>query len=327
LKEVRLDKNEMPYPPPKEVTGAAKEASEDLHRYSPPQKRRLLRELISDYARVPVKHVVLGAGSEFLLREVIQTFSVKRKVVTISPSFFPTLEAAKRYGKELVRIRLTPPEFRLDEDLLLEELTGPSLVILDNPNNPTGQLLVDEETVKAILESEDSLLLIDEAYYEFSEVTFAGLVSKYPNIAITRTFAKGFSLAGARLGYMLGGEDFLEYLSSICTFLSKPSLLAGVKALQAREYVRENVTIIVKERRKLKEGLEKLDVDVYPTETNFLLFHTGLSDLGSKLKSKGVIVDDLSNTWLPGYVRVTVGKPEENGLFLSEIEDMISTLT
>jgi histidinol-phosphate aminotransferase len=197
---IRLHMNEMPYPPSPGVVKAAQQGLARLNRYADPAELEALRGLLAGYCGVPTDCVILSPGSDLLLREIVHTFSQGRKVITVSPSFFPTVQAAKQFAAEWLSIRLSSPAFDLNVKLLMEVLEGPSLVILDNPNNPPGRLLLDPPAVEALLQQENVLLVIDEAYYEFSGVTFADKVTDHPRLAVIRTMDKAFSLAGARVG-------------------------------------------------------------------------------------------------------------------------------
>lgn len=325
MKEIRLDLNEMPYPPSKRIIRAAKDGLESLNRYASVEDLELLRGLLSDYANIPKRHIILSFGSEILLRQIIHQFSSQRKVLMVSPSFFPTVQAAKQFGTKLVRIRLTPPKFELNMDALLPELKGPCLVVIDNPNNPTGNLLLDQEKALAILKNEDTLLAVDEAYYEFSQVTFGDLIKEYPHLAISRTLNKAFCLAGARIGYLMAGEDFLNSLSPPYTYLPQPSLLAAVEALKNPSYMKEKVSLIAEEKRRVRNELMEMGVTAYPSSTNFLLVQTKIPELARKLKDQGVLVDDLAGEWISGYIRVSIGKTEENDIFLARIKDIIES--
>jgi histidinol-phosphate aminotransferase len=313
---IRLHMNEMPYPPSPGVVKAAQQSLARLNRYADPAKLEALRELLAGYCGVPRDRVILSPGSDLLLREVIHTFSQGRRVTTISPSFFPTIQAAKQFAAEWLSIRLSPPAFDLNTKLLTQVLEGPSLVILDNPNNPTGRLLLDPSAVEALLQRENVLLVIDEAYYEFSEVTFADGVADQPRLAVIRTLDKAFSLAGARVGYGIVGEAFQDVLSSFYAFLPRPSLCAAIEALKRPEEMRENVRRVVEERERLRRALDELGVHVYPSSTNFLLVQSGVPDLSARLRDEGVLVSDVSNQLPAGFFRVSVGTPEENDAFV-----------
>jgi histidinol-phosphate aminotransferase len=300
---LELDLNEMPYPPPDSVVEAARESLKHLNRYSEPSAQQRLLEVLAEYAEVKREQLVLGFGAG-------------RKVVMASPSFLATVQVARRVAGKLVSIRLSPPEFSLGKEALLEELVEPSLIVIDNPNNPTGRLLLDRETVEAILDLPDTLLVVDEAYFEFSGLTFAGLVADYDNLALSRTLDKAFSLAGARVGYLIAGHAFIDAFSRLPVFLPQASLQAAVEALRQPGYMWRNVQLIMKERERLRQQLEFLGAAVYPSSTNFLLLGSRMPDLAEVLREEGVLVLDLSNHLGPGYVRVAVGTPEQNDAFI-----------
>jgi histidinol-phosphate aminotransferase len=309
---IRLHMNEMPYPPSPGVVEAAQQGLARLNRYADPSELESLRELLAGYCEVSRDRVILSPGSDLLLREVIHSFSQGRRVITISPSFFPTIQAAKQFAAEWLSIRLRPPAFDLNVNLLLEVLDGPSLVILDSPNNPTGRLLLDPPAVEALLQQENVLVVIDEAYYEFSGVTFVDRVADHPRLAVIRTLDKAFSLAGARVGYGIAGEAFEDVLSSFYALLPRPSLFAAMEALKRLEEMWKNVGRVVGEQARLRRALDELGVHVYPSSTNFLLVQSEVPDLVARLKDEGVLVADVSNQLPAGFFRVSVGTPEEN---------------
>lgn len=320
MTEIDLSRNEMPYPPPKRVIEAAEKAAAKLNRYADPQDMDRLKELLADYSKVEKERIILGPGSDLLLRELIQTFSKERKVITVNPSFFPTIQAAKKFGKKMVRIQLTPPDFEINYNLLTEEQDKPLLIVIDNPNNPTGKILLKENTVKKITQHEDSLLIVDEAYFEFSGISFADMVSENPKISITRSLDKAYSLAGARIGYLIAGDYFLNELPDFYTFPSRLGLSAALEAMKTPNYAKENVKKVIKERGRLKEELKKTDLEIYPSDTNFLLARREKTNYAEKLREKGVSVLDLSKQWLPGFLRISIGTKKENDRLITEIK-------
>ncbi len=314
---IKLDMNEMPYLPPQEIMEAARKGLLNLNRYTDPEDIEQLRELLADYSGVPKEHIILGPGSDLLLREAIQTLSKGRKIIIVSPSFFPTVQTAKQFATKLISIRLSPPEFDLNFDLLIAELKETCLVIIDNPNNPTGKILLDRPAVEAIIENKDAFFLIDEAYYEFSGVTFADMVQNRPNLAITRTMDKAFSLAGARVGYIIAGKAFLGAFSSFYTFLPQSSLRAAIEALKNPGYMKKNIHQAIKERKRVMRTLDKLDVQLFPSSTNFFLAMTKIPDVVRKLRDIGILISDLSNQLSSGFIRVSTGTREENDIFIA----------
>ena len=319
---IRLNLNENPYLPPKNVIENAKKGLEAANRYCDFELMEKLREELEDYTKIPKDKIIIAPGSDFLLREAIHTFSANRKIIMVNPSFFPALECAKAHVEKLIRIQLIPPKFNLNYGLIMNEIDEKSLIIIDNPNNPTGQKILSKEIVENILEK-GALLLVDEAYYEFSGITFSDLIDKYPNLSITRSMDKGFSLAGFRLGYMLVGEHFKNALSDFITFLPRVSVYAGIEALKNREYMKENVKRIINERERMKKELKTLGLEVFESDTNFILIRSKISDLGEKLRQRGILIKDLSYEWLSGFYRITVGKNEENDILLKALGEIV----
>ena len=323
---IKLNMNEMPYPPPSGVFESALKELSNLNRYAEVEDMELLRDLLAVYSDVKKENIVLSPGSDILLRELIHSFSKDRKVVTVSPSFFPIVESAKRFSMKWVSIKLSPSTFDLNPDILMAQLNVPSLVIIDNPNNPTGRLLLDRGMVESITKMTDTLLVIDEAYYEFSGVTFADMVNDHANLAITRTMDKSFGLAGARIGYTIAGKAFLDGINSFYPFLSRFSLSAAVEALREPDYMRENVHKVIEERERVCKALEKSGALVYSSDANFLLVRTEIPDLKGRLEEMGILIFDLSNQLPPGFVRVSIGKREENDAFLSGYKKIYETI-
>ena len=325
-KSINLSMNEMPYLPPENVVIAARKGLLNLNRYAEQKDLEHLKSLLAQYSGVPEEHIVLSPGSDLLLREIVHSFSGGRKVVMISPSFLPTIQAAKQFTTKHVSIRLGSPNFDLNPELLLEELEIPSLVIIDNPNNPTGKILLEKQTVGNILSKKNTLLVIDEAYFEFSGVTFADMISDYPNLAITRTMDKAFSLAGARVGYLLAGKYFLKALSSFSSLLPQASLQAAAEALISPAYMRKNVRLILDEKKRIEKEIKNSGSTVYPGSTNFLLVKTEIPDISMRLKDISLLVSDVSSQLAPGFIRVSMGTREENDTFIDGYKKILKEI-
>jgi len=317
---LKFHTNENPYAPTKRVQKAAIKGLKEINRYSDLKYLYELKTLLGKYNSVPSDNIVVSHGSDLLLREIINIFSRNRKIITVNPSFFPISKYALQQARKLIKIQLSPPDFNFNQDLLLNELNEPSLIVIDNPNNPTGKILLDDNLVEKILQNENALLLVDEAYYEFSGQTFAALIKKYPNIAITRTMDKAFSLAGLRLGYLLTGDFFKDYFFDFPSFLSKPTLFAAIEILRNPEYMTANMNKILSEKLRLEKELTKLGIQVFPGSANFILIKSNFPDFGKKLMDAEVFIKDLSDEWIEGFYRISIGLPEENNALLSIIK-------
>jgi histidinol-phosphate aminotransferase len=141
-------------------------------------------------------------------------------------------------------------------------------------------------------------------------------IHDHPNLAITRTMDKAFSLAGARIGYMIAGEAFINAFSSFYTLLPRVGSFAASAALQNPDYMSRNVSRVIAERKRVWNTLKKLAIQVYPSATNFLLAKTDIPDLVRKLDDVGIQILDLSNQLAPGYIRVSIGTRDENDAFI-----------
>lgn len=325
MNEIRLHMNEMPWEPPPEVIYAARAGLQSMNRYCGEQDMYRLQQSVADYSGVPARRVLLSPGSDMLLRDAVHLFSQDRKVITLCPSFLPTTEAARQAAGAMVRIRLSAPDFSLDKDLLESEIAGPTLVFLDIPNNPTGKPVLSPQEIESLLKKEELLLIADEAYFEFSGVTCSPLVRRYPNLLVTRTLDKVFSLAGARLGYGIAGDNFLEGMTPCFTYLPRVTVLAALKSLEMAGHMLQRVRKLCDERDSLFERLLEQGIEVFKSSGNFLLVRSPDPQTAEGLKERGVLVKDLSDQMPKGYIRATVGKPEENDLFIREFLQLLDS--
>ncbi|MEA1874865.1 MAG: aminotransferase class I/II-fold pyridoxal phosphate-dependent enzyme [Bacteroidota bacterium] len=316
---IKLHMNENPYSSADRVKKAAIKGLEKINRYSESEYLIELKALLGKYNNLPSDRIVVSHGSDLILREIINVFSKDRKIIMLNPSFFSVTQFALQQASRLIKIQISPPDFKLDHNLLFNELNEPSLIVIDSPNNPTGKILLDDNSVENILQNKNALLLVDEAYYEFSGQTFAELIEKYPNLAITRTMDKAFSLAGLRLGYLLMGNYFKEYFSNLPTYLATPTIFAAIEALKNPEYMTANVDKIMSEKLRLEKELTKFGIQVLPGSANFILIKSKLPDFGKKLMDAEIIIKALSDEWIEGFYRISIGFPEENNTLLSII--------
>ncbi len=303
---------------------AARRGLSDLNRYPRPEEIDQLIDLLSDYAEVDGEYISPTPGSDVVLRDVVNILSRDRDVMMESPAIPRRPRPPQGLARRLVEIRLNPPSFHLDNELL-GDLPKGSLIILGNPNNPTGGEILDREGAELVLEG--NLLVVDEAYHEFSGTTLADLVDGHPNIAVVRTMDKAFGLAGLRIAYAICGEEFKPILSGLRSAISKPGVYAAIEALKDPGYVRVNVSLIASERERVSRKLEELGLQTYPSRTGFLLVRTSVPGIPEELERRGVKVLDLSDRWLPGSFKVTIGTPKEDDIFLEIVEDIVDRST
>lgn len=319
---IRLDRNEMTIKLPKEISNPIKKSIEYINRYTPRSKVDELTCLLSEYTNSSKDSIIISSASDILLKEFIYLFSKNRQIIYADPSFILINATCQKTGSPILKVRLKEPEFKFSIKSITDDIKKPTLIILDNPNNPTGKNIIYENDVKTLLENENIILLVDEAYFEFSKISFASLVLNYPNIAILRTLSKGFGLSGLGVGYIIGGKNIQNRFSGINTMLPYPNTVAGIIALKNKEYSIDYIKEIEKEKIRVRNLTRKLGISVFNSQTNFLLMKTEIFNIQKKLLEEGILVLDVSNQLGMGYFRVTIGTKKENDYFLQALENI-----
>lgn len=332
---VRLDRNENPYGPSPSVLKVLKDALVDVNRYPDRRDVEGLERAIAEYSNVSPQQVVISGGSDALIDLVVKTFiEPGDRVLVAAPSFVMYERAARVYGARVTKLRLRPGTFEMDPGALLEAARGAKLVLLGNPNNPTGNLLLTERVAEEVL-SLGCVLVVDEAYYEYSGSTLASLISSYPNLVVLRTFSKAFGLAGLRVGYALTSKELADVMkrAKLPYDVSRLSVKAAAAALGDLEYVRWVVRVTREELRRVSEALATLGLSVYPSVANFLMFSTESAGVTSKelveaLLRRGIAIRDLSGLEGAGrwYARVSIGTPGENSRFLEALSEELGSV-
>lgn len=328
---VRLDLNEFPWPPPQSVLKAAMEALGEANRYPRRELYEAVLEGLEDYNGLPRDMYVLGLGGDMVIERGFQLVARPGSTVVLpEPCFSMYRLYARASGARAVgpALREEGEEWRLDWAELLDTVRragDPSLVGVDNPNNPTGSLVVPGEgELVDLLEAagrRGALVVLDEAYYEFSRVSYAELAEAYENLLVIRTLSKAFSLAGLRIGYGIAHPRLAERLRALMPpFLPRPSLAAAAAALRERGYAEQVVETVTRERGWLRERLKMMGYLAYRSHANFILFTgDGAEAIEEKLLERGVAVKTFR---LPGDrlgVRVTVGSPRDNVAFVNAL--------
>ena len=323
---VRLHLNEPPFPPPKEILEAASKEVYRANRYPERQDIDLLVESLAEYSGVPRSHIALGCGGDSLLPAIALISRANQGLVAVPRYSFSMYEVlSEAAGARLLKIEMRPRnwEWKLDFDELLEAARSSRLVIVDNPNNPTGGLMLDEGMVEELLESAGGVVVVDEAYYEFSGFTVAGLTEAYENLIVLRTMSKAFSLAGLRVGYIIAHPRFAGTIRKLFPYpASRPSIAAALRAvIEGREHVERLVSMIRAERELIASRARGLGAAAYKSHTNFLLIDTGVRKAAERLREMGILVREtgISDT----AVRVTVGLRKDNELFLEALKSLL----
>ncbi len=328
---VRLNTNESPYSPPPEFIDAWLDAlrAAPLNRY-PDRAARALRTALADHVGQPVERLFCANGSNEVLQTILLTFGGAGRTATVfEPTYALHSHIALVSGTRVV-VGERAVDFTVDPSAALAFLREhrPALVFLCSPNNPTGTV-EPTETVEAVVEATDGLLVVDEAYGEFAERSTIDLVADDRPLVVARTYSKVWSMAALRLGFCVAPPWVVEELEKVVLpyHLAVPTQLAGVLALRYGSEMDQRVALLVRERERLRAELGAVDgVTVFPSGANFVLLrvHGDGHALWQRLVDRGVLVRDFSG-WprLADCLRVTVGTPEENDTFLAALREAV----
>ncbi|MCU0311614.1 MAG: histidinol-phosphate transaminase [Acidimicrobiales bacterium] len=332
---VRLNTNESPEPPPAEWIDEVVDAARRIewHRY-PDRAALELRTAVGELHGVGPEQVFVANGSNEVLQTLLLTYGGPGRTAAMwEPTYALHAHIARLTGTGVVAgERAADHAVDLDEVRRVVAEASPSVAFLCSPNNPTG--LVDSEaTVRATLDlvaDAGGMLVVDEAYGQFAPWSALGLVADDVPLVVTRTFSKTWSMAAARLGYLIGPAEVVVELHKVVLpyHLDALKQAAGLTAVAHRAEMEARVARLVEERGRLVARLAELPVDVWPSGANFVLFRPRPvpgDETWRRLVDKSVLVRDCSS-WprLDGCLRVTVGTPEEDDLFLSALEEILS---
>lgn len=332
---VRLNTNESPEPPPEAFRRRVAEAvaAVDWHRY-PDRGARALRAALAAHHGVAPANVFCANGSNEVLQTVLLTYGGPGRVAMVfEPTYRLHAHIARITGTGVVTVDRTR-DLTIDPAAAADAITRrrPAVVLVCSPNNPTG-IAEAPGVVTRVCEAAGeagALVVVDEAYGQFARWSALRLVDGERPVAVTRTYSKTWAMAAARLGYLVGPTWLVERLEQVVLpyHLDAVTQIAGVLALDHEAEMRERVGRLVAERERLVAALGSLDVDLWPSEANFVLFRprrVPAADVWRGLVDRGVLIRDTSG-WpgLEGTLRVTVGSPGENDRFLEALTEVIA---
>ncbi|MCP3935176.1 MAG: histidinol-phosphate transaminase [Actinomycetia bacterium] len=337
--EVRLNTNEAPTPPPDAFGDELAQAitSIEWHRY-PDRQATDLRQSIADMHGVDPSQVMVANGSNEVLQTICLTFGgAGRTVATFEPTYAMHGQIARTVQCDVVEGERND-RFELEAGELSRVISEsrPAITFLCSPNNPTGTP-ESLENIELALNEAPGVVVVDEAYGQFAAFTALDLLAKSGGagsdlpLLVTRTFSKTWSMAGARLGYVIGPAWMITEMENVLLpyHLDTAKQLAGTIALKYRTEMNARVAAIMEERGRISHALSDLGFQVWPSQANFLLFRTtptgrGGDDVWQALVERSVLVRNCSS-WprLDGCLRVTVGSPDDNDRFLDALADLM----
>lgn len=328
---VRLNTNENPHPPSRalvdDLAEAVRQAATQLHRY-PDRDAAALRADLAAYltARtgidVGVENVWAANGSNEILQQLLQAFGGPgRSAIGFVPSYsMHPIIADGTQTRWIQAVRAA--DFSLDVDAAVAAIAEhrPDVVFVTSPNNPTGQSISPADLRRLLGAMAGGVLIVDEAYGEFSDQPSAiALLDEYPaRLIVSRTMSKAFAFAGGRLGYLVAASAVIEavLLVRLPYHLSALTQAAARAALRHADETLSSVAALAAERRRVSAALQQMGFQVIPSDANFVLFGR-FADAAAAWRhylDDGVLIRDVG---IPGYLRVTIGLPEENDAFLT----------
>jgi histidinol-phosphate aminotransferase len=321
---IKLNTNENPYPPSPRVVEALRSLDpERLRRYPDPMANRV-RDLVGRMFGVGRECILCGNGSDELLNLAVRAFAGEGERIAYpvpTYSLYPVL--AEIQGAAVIEVP-TLADFALPVDAL--KATPARLMIICNPNAPTG-VFTPPEVVSDLASRFDGVLIVDEAYVDFSPTDCMRLVRERPNVMVFRTLSKSYSLAGLRFGYAVGSPELIKGLEKVKDSynVDAVSIDLALAALADQAWMQTNVEKIRAERSRLAAGLAELGFGVTPSEANFILAAVPGGDGAAcyrNLKARGILVRWWNLPRLADKLRITVGTPAENDALLAALRDI-----
>lgn len=296
------------------------------NRYPDPLQLKV-KEKIAFIKKIPVDQIFLGNGSDEAIDLLYRCFCEPGidEVVIFPPTYGMYEVSANINNIKLNRVPLTE-QFQLDLEAL-EQAIKPStkIIWICSPNNPTGNS-IDREAIEMILNNFDGLVVIDEAYINFSrQKSWLSDLQDYPNLVVLQTLSKAWGLAGIRLGMAFASPEIIGYLNKVKPpyNISEPVQELAVKALEEIGQVNDMIVTLVNERQNMVSSLLQNEevVKIYPSDANFLLVKfKDAAGLYKYFVEQGIVVRDRSNVVLcEGCLRITVGTPQENQKLLGSL--------
>jgi histidinol-phosphate aminotransferase len=335
---VRLNTNENPHPPSKalveDVVASVGEVAVDLHRY-PDRDAVALRTDLAAYlsvqtgVRLGVENLWAANGSNEILQQLLQAFGGPgRSAIGFVPSYsmHPIISDSTR--TEWIQTARAA-DFSLDADAAVAAIIErrPDVVFVTSPNNPTGQS-VSLTDLRRLLDATPGILIVDEAYGEFSaQPSAVALVEEYPaKLVVSRTMSKAFAFAGGRLGYLVATPAVIEamLLVRLPYHLSAPTQAAARAALRHADDTLGSVATLIGERERVTTALSGMGFQVVPSDANFVLFgrFADAPATWQRYLDAGVLIRDVG---IPEYLRTTIGLADENDAFLAASADLAVT--
>lgn len=325
--DVKLDQNENPYELPADLKREVMDRvlRRPWGRYPEFIPASMIKTL-AKFTEWPEEGILVGNGSNELIQASLTvTLGPGRRLAVPQPTFTLYKLMATTLQALIGEVLLDPENLTFDVDKLLEAARSADVVVVCSPNNPTGGLL-ERDALLALLKAAKGLVLIDEAYHEFSEQTAAPLLAGHRNLAVLRTFSKAMAMAGLRFGYLMAHPTIAReiYKAKLPYNVNVFTLAAAEIVIERRAALDQNIARLIRERERVFAELQNRPaLKAFRSRANFILIKTAkpARALFDGLYEQGVLVRDVSSyPLLDRCLRVSIGLPEENNRFLQALD-------
>ena len=286
-----------------------------------------LRRALGEYVGAPAEKIVMGCGSDELIKMAAEIFLSPGDAVVIHTPTFSEYGVAARICSAVIHTVPSDPDFSIDIDAIIAKANDvkAKMVFLCVPNNPTGTIITREQ-VLAVLNGTEAIVVCDEAYQEFCGITLVQEAQQEDRLIVLRTLSKAFGLAGLRVGYAVCTEKMADGLNRVRMPYNLNSLTQGFAclALKHRERVAELVESICSERDRLYKEASKIpDLEIFPSGTNFLLFRTPqANNVAQRLEDQGMLTRLFSQEQMKNCLRINIGTPDNNRMILDALKEV-----
>jgi histidinol-phosphate aminotransferase len=321
----KLNTNENPYPPPPEIFQTIQDQLSKARLYPDPVSREL-RQAAGKVYGIEADRIIAGNGSDDILNIALRTFVNPGETVAfldLTYSLYDTI--ARVHGAKIVEFE-TNDKFELDRPLICPEA---KLIFLASPNPPLGKHL-HREYLEETCARASGIVLIDEAYVDFSDDNHLDFLDRHENVIVSRTMSKSYSLAGLRVGFGLSSREIIEQMDKVRDSynLDRLAQTLATEALHRNDYFQEIWRKVRATRERTIAALRELGFVVFDSEANFVLASPtwiGASELYASLKDRKVLVRYFKHPRIRDYVRISIGTDEEIDRFLEAVKEIMAS--
>ena len=324
---IKLDAMESPFGVPEDLKVEFLKCIDqsEVNRY-PEADPSPLKDTLRSLMDIPDEFgILLGNGSDELIQLLALACSKDDLIMSFEPSFVMYELVSKYVNLEYFGVQLDSNfDINLNDALLIIEREKPKIIFIAYPNNPTGNCF-DYDAIIEIIKSTNSMVILDEAYYAYSDKSFLSEISNFPNLLVLRTISK-IGFAGLRLGLLIGDQETIAQLNKLRLPYNINALTqtSANFLLQDKQRIINNAQIIIDERRRLTHELSLFSkFKVYPSQTNFILVHSeDAHSLHTALKENGILIKAFpKGSKLSDFIRISVSEPVENNILIDAIRN------